>query len=142
MAKTFRERLESGMGEPDENGCRRWRKFVRSNGYGSFAVKRADGQWSFTTAHRAAYQVFIGPIPEGYEVDHLCRNRACVNPEHLEAVPLRVNRQRRDALRTHCPHGHPFSPENTYRWTDKHGHTTRCCRTCRQQRPRSGARAA
>jgi len=62
-------------------------------------------------AHRVAYEMFVGPIPEGLTIDHLCRNRGCVNPDHLEPVTNRENSLR--ARRTHCVHGHPFDAENT-----------------------------
>lgn len=86
-------------------------------------------------AHRVAYEIAHGPIPPGLTVDHLCRNGACVNPEHLEAVPLAVNLRRAPRWggnRTHCPHGHEYTPENT-RINEK---GRRCCRTCLRERDR------
>lgn len=59
-------------------------------------MKGAGGRWTQTTSHRWAYEDQVGPIPDGWEVDHLCRNRACLRPDHLEAVPLAENRRRRD----------------------------------------------
>jgi|SRR5579863_5247114 len=84
-----------------------------------------------TTAHRFAYELFNGPIPEGMQVDHLCRVRHCVNPAHLEAVSKKENILRGEsycaqaARKTHCPKGHPYSEENTHVWNNK-----RFCREC------------
>lgn len=89
--KRFLERVRQG---PD--GCWLWAGGTRSNGYGTFAVKRED-RWTQTTAHRIAYELFVGDIPLGFEVDHLCRVRGCVRPDHLEAVSVAENRRRRDA---------------------------------------------
>jgi hypothetical protein len=86
-------------------------------------------------AHRFVYEALVGPIPEGMELDHLCRHRNCVNYEHLEPV-TRGENVRRTAIceerrsRAHCPAGHPYSAENTY--INPHGH--RICRACRREK--------
>ena len=96
-------------------------------------------------AHRYAYQLLRGPIPDGMHLDHLCRVRHCFNPWHLEAVTPQENLLRstnhiaRNAEKTHCPHGHPYSGENTYRKPSMHG-ATRECRTCHRERERARAR--
>ena len=91
---------------------------VTSNGYGRFPVKR-DGKPRYLLAHRVAYEELVGPIPEGLQLDHLCRVHSCVNPDHLEAVTgsencLRGLLGRLRVWKTHCPHGHPYDEVNTY----------------------------
>ena len=113
-----------------ESGCWIWTAGRNSDGYGTFndGVRRGVG------AHRFAYLHYVGPIPEGLELDHLCRVRSCVNPDHLEAVTHAENIRRGEspsalcALRRHCVNGHEFSPENTY--TSKRG--GRECRICKR----------
>lgn len=87
-------------------------------------------------AHRAAYEAFVGPIPDGLTIDHLCRNRACCNPEHLEPVTRVENVLRGmsfgavNARKTHCHRGHPLDEANTYRPPSGGRH----CRACRAER--------
>lgn len=82
------------------DGCWPWRGAVRGKGYGSFW----DGTKS-VRAHRFAYETFVGPIPDDRELDHLCRNRLCVNPQHLEPVTRSVNQLRGNAARVLSPSG-------------------------------------
>src|SRR3990167_5306610 len=98
------------------SGCWIWTASLnRPNGYCSvqFAGRRQ-------TAHRVLYEILRGPIPQGLTLDHLCRNRQCVNPWHCEPVTIRVNAMRGvgisavNAQKTHCYKGHPFTVENTY----------------------------
>lgn len=90
-----------------------------------------------TCAHRFAYRFLVGPIPEGLDLDHLCRNTLCVNPKHLEPVTKAENNYRgnswsgRNTRKTHCPQGHPYDEANTYLWR---GH--RICRACSRERAR------
>lgn len=120
------------VGQPHE--CWPWLGGLRSNGYGTFAVKR-NGKWTQTTAHRALYEECLGSIPDGWEIDHVvCQNRACMNIEHLEAVPLTENRKRRDEHRTHCRNGHAYDePGNTVIEFYK-GRGRRRCLACRMMR--------
>lgn len=114
----------------EENGCWVWQGHISSDGYGR--VYWNERQW---LAHRAAYTLWAGPVAEGLELDHLCRNRQCVNPEHLEPVTHSENMMRSPIMgraqleKTHCPKGHPYSEENTMRRDGK-----RYCRTCERAR--------
>jgi hypothetical protein len=116
-----------------ESGCWEFRGSP-DNGYGRF--------WSAgrtLLAHRYAWELLVGPIPEDLQLDHLCRNRLCVSPAHLEPVTIRENVLRgvgvtaENAVKTHCTHGHEFTPENTQ--VRKNG--SRACRTCAVERTRA-----
>lgn len=95
-------------------------------GYG---VIRVDG--ATLRAHRVTFEHFRVPIPEGLVTDHLCENKPCVNPWHLEPVTRKVNTQRAFA-RTHCAKGHELTPENTYH--PPSGVGLGRCRVCIAQR--------
>lgn len=114
--KPVRERFEAKVGQRGE-GCWEWTgSRSAATGYGMFALRHPDGTWKPTTAHRVAHDLYIGPVPSGLVVDHLCRNRGCVNPAHLEAVTQRTNVLRGEhpsavAIRTgRCKRGHDLSP--------------------------------
>lgn len=140
---SLRGRFETKYAVDEQTGCWNWTG-CRSQGYGQI---REGGRGSrMLAAHRVSHEIFIGPIPDGLQVDHLCRNTLCVNPEHLEAVTGRENTMRgatitaRNAAKTHCAHGHPFSGANLM--TLPSGE--RRCRTCsrdasRRWRERSAA---
>lgn len=110
--------------------CWEWRGARGAHGYGTM------GQ---SLAHRLSYEYSIGTIPAGLQLDHLCRNRGCVNPAHLEPVTQRENILRGEspsaqaARQTHCAHGHEYTPENTYVRVDGGG---RQCRRCKADRER------
>lgn len=89
------------------DGCWEWQSPVGRNGYGQFTWNGRNG-----LPHRYAHEFFIGPIPEGMQVDHLCFNRICVRPDHLEAVTPQVNTRRSKDRITHCPQGHEYSQDN------------------------------
>lgn len=90
--------------------------------------------------HRVMYELMVGPIPDGMELDHLCRNRGCARPDHLEAVTHAENMARgAAAMRTHCPHGHAYTPENTYIVQATGG---RQCKRCSYERNKARREAS
>lgn len=116
-----------------KNGdCWQWVGIVGNHGYG-FVCR--EGR--FFLAHRFCYAFYRGPIPNGLTLDHLCRFRACVNPDHLEPVTIKENVLRGNSMpainkrKTHCKNGHEFSFENTYIKPDKKG-PQRACRKCKR----------
>lgn len=130
------------------DGCWEWQGIKNAYGYGVITT----GSTSYGTvrrfmAHRLAWEFLRGPIPDGLQMDHLCRNRGCVNPDHLEPVTQHENLLRgntipaRNAAKTHCAKGHAYDEANTRR-DKKTG--ARICRACRadQQRRRRAERTA
>jgi hypothetical protein len=131
---TFEDRLFSRVTE-GANGCWLWGGARVRDGYGTIG---RDGR--NLRAHRVMYEYFIVEIPEGLDLDHLCRVRHCVNPWHLDPVTRQVNIIRGDkpginASKTHCPHGHEYTEENTIRHRG-----SRFCLTCKRERGREYAR--
>jgi len=116
-----------------ENGdCWEWIGVKTRDGYGK--VTRRPRTWM---VHRYVYETLVGPIPAGLTIDHLCRNRACINPAHLEPVTRKVNSERgSEAQRTHCPQGHPYDEANTYR-----SPRGRFCRACGREHVKKYLRA-
>ena len=125
LAKCVRDRV---------TGCLRFMGARNPNGYGSLWVHGRS-----RSVHRVAHELWVGPIPVGYDIDHVhdrgCRYRDCVEPGHLEAVPHIENLRRTARLRTHCARGHEFSPENT-RIVQRNGNPTRQCIPCKRRSAR------
>lgn len=117
------------------DGCWEWQAVKNDEGYGQFYFRG-----SMKGAHRVAYILLRSEIPEDLQIDHLCKNKGCVNPFHLEMVTLRENVLRGDksciainAHKTHCKRGHPFNKENTI-ITKINGTIRRNCRVCIKKR--------
>lgn len=108
--------LSANISDPSK--CLLWTGAINNRGYGHRTIKGKS-----VLAHRAAYEEAFGPIPSGLEIDHLCFNRLCVSPDHLEAVTRTENVRRQRARITHCPQGHSY---------DMTIYGYRACRTCRR----------
>lgn len=140
--RPLRERVLSRL-IIDPSGCLIWAGSLNSTGYG-----QVEHEHRALYVHRLMYEWFVGPIPDGLHIDHLCRNRACGAPAHLEAVTPKVNILRGDgpsasqARRDHCEQGHEYDLFNTYWRDDRHG--GRQCRACNRasQRARRAAKKA
>jgi hypothetical protein len=95
-----------------ECGCWIWTGCWSRKSYGVAGVVSANGRGGGKHAHCVIYELLVGPIPNGLQLDHLCRIKPCVNPDHLEPVTNIVNQERNALARTHCKWGHPFSGDN------------------------------
>ena len=133
----WRDRFWTKVNKDALNKCWLWTAGVSLEGYGRFSVNRQP-----TYAHRISYAFAKGDIPTGMELDHLCRNRICVNPEHLEVVTHQENVLRGVSpaalhrAQTSCVHCHPFYDSNTI--TLRNGGSD--CRTCARTRERNRTR--
>lgn len=129
MRRTIKERLIARRCITD-TGCWLWTGRLTKAGYGQISVKNRQQQ-----VHRVAYEAWVGAIPDGLTIDHLCRIRNCFNFAHLEPVSQKTNTLRgqtitaRNLAKTHCPQGHEYATENTYRTTGG----GRRCRQCQRE---------
>ena len=123
------EKIQRRIVPIPESGCWIWEGTISNKGYGRMTIKRKNKQ-----AHRLVYELLRGAIPPKLTLDHLCRVRLCVNPDHLEVVTMKENILRGFSLpainsrKTHCLYGHPYTEGNF--WVDKRGR--RHCRKCKQ----------
>lgn len=122
---------------PELGPCWQWKRRLDHGGYPQFSI----GHSRRVQAHRWAYKLHVGPIPRGLDLDHLCRNRACVNHSHLQPVTRRENLLRgatitaANSAKMSCSRGHYFTAENTYKWRN-----VRQCRECRAMHSRNRKR--
>ncbi len=138
----FLDKLDDDGGSHDD--CWHWLGSKCSKGYGRFWL---DGRW--VRAHRVAYELLVGPIPPGLVLDHLCRQRDCCRPSHLEPCSILENIRRGQAgehqrRKIHCPQGHRYDGENLLvfrrRSGRRAGRTERICLTCKRARARVSSR--
>lgn len=130
LRKRFEEKVDR---KSSDTGCWQWTASLSTGGYGRIYSGGAHG--TPLQAHRVAYIIYVGPVPAGADLDHLCRNRRCVNPAHLEPVSRTVNARRglKGILTTECPSGHEYTAENA--GVNNRGH--RYCRQCNRERIRN-----
>lgn len=136
--KTLESRFFEKVDMNASGGCWEWLSVLTHNGYGRFWMTKGT-----KVAHRISYEMKKGPIGSGLQTDHLCRNRKCVNPAHLEVVTLQENVRRGmsvqnvNRMKTHCKKGHSYSGVNLF--IDAAG--GRICRECRRKYIREYMRA-
>lgn len=129
-AKSPAEKILVRVAKDPATGCWNWTAYIDAGGYG-----RSNMPGLPELAHRASYEAFVGPIPNGLTLDHLCQNTRCVNPDHLEPVTNAENVRRANQAKTHCKRGHEFNEANT----TVHPVRGRRCLVC--HRDDEGARA-
>lgn len=136
LGSTVEERLLL-LSRPDETSdCRVWTACIDRRGYGRILI-RVEGRSYTRMAPRAAYETWVGPIPDGLTVDHVCFQPLCVNPAHLRLLTRSENsRYRRAYSPDHCTNGHERTPENTY-WHKKGKFQRAHCAVCSREQQRA-----
>lgn len=134
---TLEDRLRAKI-QVDPSGCWLWQAAFFRDGYGMvWAGRRSPaGNPVPSRAHRAAYETWVGPIPEGLVIDHLCRTPACINPAHLEPVTVGTNVMRgqpKNRDKPFCKNGHEFTPDNTCTYALPTGRVRRYCKACHRR---------
>lgn len=135
------DRLRAKLAREAGSDCVVWTGRVSFNGYGRIGAGGRNARE--VRVHRVAYELAHGPIPAGLQIDHLCRNRRCCNPDHLEVVTPRENTMRGNgptainSRKASCKRGHEFTPDNTFAAADG----SRECRACRRAHGREYKRA-
>jgi hypothetical protein len=141
--KRLTQEAPAPEGAPVQGPCWLWQGSVTAAGYGQVHVRHEAGGSSHPGfAHRVGYEALLGPVPDGLQLDHLCRVRHCWNPDHLEPVTPQINALRgvghaaKNAAKTQCPAGHDLTdPANVYRNPRNPNH--RQCRECRRRNRRA-----
>ena len=137
------ENFEAKIDKGKNNQCWHWLGGKHPTGYGMFTVRLNSDCTKTTRAHRLSYELYNGKFDLGLTVDHLCNNKSCVNPAHLEPVTSAENTRRCghapatiNARKKFCKHGHPFDFINTYTYKSGPRKGQRKCRTCERIRAR------
>ncbi len=137
--QTIEDRILNKVVVNPETACWVWTGLMRNKLYGGLNFKK-----SRKLAHRVSYETFVGPIPKGLVIDHLCRETRCVNPHHLQPVSNKENILRGsghcsvNSKKTHCKRGHEFTPENTRLYKQYRDNNRRECIECKKMHNRKG----
>lgn len=129
------QRIEARIEPIPEAGCFIYMGYIGAQGYGVISVNNYPNY-----VHRVVYEYYKGKVPKSLQIDHKCRVRSCCNPDHLEAVTHKEDGLReqsifaKNARKTHCPQGHPYSEENTRLERNWQGNISRKCRICARWR--------
>ncbi len=138
MVSACHEKFLSRIRVNQLSGCWNWVGSINVYGYGMLYLKSGKPKHVGVYAHRFSYDLFNGPIIKDLVVDHICRNRACVNPEHIRSVTRTINTiensegaSAKNKIKRACIRGHEFNEQNTYRYISKKGYACRSCIACR-----------